>query len=254
MPTPPFIGMPRAVRAVVALALVTLAGVVVARYVRPVRIRPAPTAAVLVTFGDSETEGAGFAARPWPEVLAGRLRARGGGTPVAVVNAGLSGNRLLQDGYGPSGVKRFDGDVLARPGARWVTVLEGTNDLGFPGSVEPSAPRTTSEQLVDGYRQLARRAHAAGLKLYGVTLPPFEGAEGGYFAPDKEVVRQEVNVWIRTSGELDAVLDFDAALRNPRHPTRLRPEYDSGDHLHPNDAGHRAMGEAVDLRLFEEPA
>ncbi|MGZ6035460.1 MAG: SGNH/GDSL hydrolase family protein [Myxococcaceae bacterium] len=124
MPTPRFIGMPRAIRAVVAFALVTLAGVVAARYVRPVRIRTAPTSAVVVTFGDSLTEGTGFAAHPWPEVLAGRLRARGGGTPVSVVNAGLSGNRLLRDEYGPSGVKSFDGDVLARPGARWVTVLD----------------------------------------------------------------------------------------------------------------------------------
>lgn len=253
MPTPRLIGMSPAIWAGAALALLALAGVVVALYVRQVHDRPAPTAAVVVAFGDSLTEGGGFAAHPWPEVLAGRLRARGRGTRVAVVNAGISANRLLRDGYGPSGVKRFDGDVLARPGVRWVTVLEGTNDLGFPGSVEPTAPRATTEQLVDAYRQLAERAHAAGLKMYGATLPPFEGAEGGYFAPDKEVVRQEVNAWIRTSGTPDAVLDFDAALRDPLHPTRLRPAYDSGDHLHPNGAGHRAMAEAVDLRLFEEP-
>src|SRR5262249_52981160 len=135
-------------------------------------------------------------------------------------------------------------------GVRWVIVLEGINDLGYPGSVEPAAPRVTAEDLIGAYGQLIARANAAGVKIYGGTLLPFEGAASGYFAPDKETVRQAVNAWIRASRDLDGVVDFDAAVRDPGRPARLRPEYDDGDHLHLNAAGQRAMGEAVDLGLF----
>ena len=129
-------------------------------------------------------------------------------------------------------------------------MLEGINDLGFAGSVEPGAARVTAADLIGGYRQLIARARAAGVKIYGGTLLPFEGAASGYFAPDKELVRQAVNAWIRSSGELDGVVDFDAAVRDPGRPSRLHPDYDDGDHLHLNQAGHRALGEAVDLVLF----
>ncbi len=242
----------RSMRPVLALLVLALVGGALARYVAGVGAGARSTAAVVVTFGDSLTEGSGFT-HPWPEVLARRLRARGGQRPVTVVNAGIGGNRLLRDGYGESGLARFERDVLARPGVRWVTVLAGINDLGFPGGVEPDAPRVTAEELIAAHRQLIARAHAVGVKVYVGTLLPFEGTDSpGFFAPDKERARQAVNAWIRTSGEPDAVIDFEAITRDPDHPTRLRPAHDSGDHLHPNAAGHRAMGEAVDLGLFRD--
>jgi lysophospholipase L1-like esterase len=240
-----------AIRSLLGLLAVALVGGALARYALGVGAG-ARTSAVVVTFGDSLTAGSGSTGLPWPEVLAGRLRARGGVRNVAVVNAGIGGNRLLRDGYGQSGLARFERDVLARPGVRWVTVLAGINDLGFPGDVEPDAPRVTAEELIAAHRQLIARAHAAGLKIYLGTLLPFEGTDSpGFFAPDKERARQALTSWIRTSGEPDGVIDFDAATRDPEHPTRLHPAYDSGDHLHPNTVGHRAMGEAVELKLFE---
>ncbi|HET9037530.1 MAG TPA: SGNH/GDSL hydrolase family protein [Myxococcaceae bacterium] len=239
----------RALRPILAAALLALAGVAIARYVAAVGGRPQGTP-VVVAFGDSLTEGGGFVSRPWPAVLADRLQRRSGGGRVDVVNAGISGNRLLRDDFGPSGVRRFRRDALDRAGARWVIVLEGINDLGYAGSADPGAPPVTADELIAGFRQLIAQARGAGVKIYGGTLLPFEGAVGGYFAPDKERVRQAVNAWMRTSGELDAVIDFDAAVRDPDRPARLRPAYDTGDHLHLNAAGQRAMGEAVDLRLF----
>lgn len=235
--------------AILALALVLLAGVAIARYVAGVR-KPAPRTPVVVAFGDSLTDGGHFVSHPWPAVLAERIERQLGRGAVSVVNAGISGNRLLQDDFGPGGVRRFEHDAVRQPGVRWVIVLEGINDLGYAGSVEPEAPRVTARQLIDGYRQLVARAHAAGVKIYGGTLLPFEGASSGYFAPDKELERQAVNAWIRESGELDGVIDFDAAVRDPGRPARLRTDFDTGDHLHLNEAGHRAMGEAVDLGLL----
>ncbi|HET9157541.1 MAG TPA: SGNH/GDSL hydrolase family protein [Myxococcaceae bacterium] len=230
-------------------ALVLLAGVAIARYVAGVR-SPAQGAPVVVAFGDSLTEGDGSIPHPWPEVLAERLARQIGPGAPRVVNAGISGNRLLRDDFGASGLRRFERDALRRPGVRWVIVLEGINDLGYAGSVDRDAPRVTAEELIAGHRQLIARCRAAGVKIYGGTLLPFEGAGSGYFAPDKEVVRQTVNAWFRSSGELDGVVDFDAAVRDPLRPGRLRAEYDDGDHLHLNAAGQRAMGESVDLGLF----
>ena len=239
----------RTLAAILALALVVLAGVGVARYVAGVRSLAQRTP-VVVAFGDSLTDGGNFVSHPWPAVLAERLDRQSGHGAVRVVNAGISGNRLLADDLGASGVRRFERDALRQPGVRWVIVLEGINDLGYAGSVEPAAPRVTATEIIDGYRQLVARAHAAGVKIYGGTLLPFEGAASGYFAADKEVERQAINAWIRGSGELDGVVDFDAAVRDPGRPARLRPEFDTGDHLHLNEAGQRAMGEAVDLRLL----
>jgi lysophospholipase L1-like esterase len=233
-----------------ALAVAT-AGVAVSRYVSGMGGR-GHGSPVVVAFGDSLTEGGPSIPHPWPAALGERLARRSGAAAPRVVNAGISGNRLLRDDVGTSGLARFDRDALRRPGVRWVIVLEGINDLGFAGSVEPGAPRVTADELIGAYRQLIARARSAGVKIYGGTLLPFEGAASGYFAPDKEPVRQAVNVWIRESGELDGVVDFDAALRDPARPGRLRPEYDDGDHLHLNAAGHRAMGEAVDLGLFRD--
>ena len=238
-----------ALRPVLTAGLLALAAVALARYVVGVRGRWRDTP-VLVAFGDSLTEGGGGISRPWPVVLAERLTRRPDGSRVTVVNAGISGNRLLREGYGPSGLARFGDDGLHRPGVRSIIVLQGINDLGFAGSVEPGAARVTAEDVIGGYRQLIARARAAGVKIYGGTLLPFEGAGSGYFAPDKEPVRQAVNTWIRSSGELDGVVDFDAAVRDPGRPSRLRPDYDEGDHLHLNQAGHTALGQAVDLALF----
>jgi lysophospholipase L1-like esterase len=210
----------------------------------------------VVTLGDSITDGYGStvdANHRWPDFLAERLRARFGKKPISVVDQGISGNRLRKDIAGPNAQARFDRDVIAQTGVRWVTLLEGINDIGFPGAVDPAMPRTTAAEIIAAYKQLITRAHAAGLKIYGCTLTPFEGTIfPGYFAPDKEPVRQAVNEWIRHSGWFDAVIDFDKVIRDPSHPTRMLPAYDVGDHLHPNDAGYKAMADAVDLRLFRD--
>ena len=221
-----------------------------------VEVWTAKEADAVVTLGDSITDGYAStvdANHRWPDFLANRLRARHGHKPISVVDQGISGNRLRKDIAGPSAQERFDRDVIAQTGVRWVTLLEGINDIGFPGALDPATPRTTAAEIIAAYKQLITRAHAAGLKIYGCTLTPFEGTIfPGYFAPDKEPVREAVNDWIRSSGWFDAVIDFDKATRDPSHPTRLLPAYDSGDHLHPNDTGYKAMADAVDLGLFRD--
>jgi lysophospholipase L1-like esterase len=207
---------------------------------------PANTLAV-VTFGDSITDGArattDMNAR-WPDVLARRLAARRG-VPVAVLNAGISGNRLLGDGAGQSALARFDKDVLMQTGVTHVIVMEGINDIG----VARNNPSPTAADLIAAHRQLIERAHARGLRIYGATLTPFDGA--GYFTPEGEAKRQALNEWIRTSKAYDGVIDFDRVTRDPAVPTKFLTLHDSGDHLHPGDAGYQAMGEAVDLALFQ---
>jgi lysophospholipase L1-like esterase len=206
---------------------------------------PADTRAV-VTFGDSITDGARSTAdtnNRWPDQLARRLAAQRG-TRVAVLNAGISGNRVLGDGAGISALARFDKDVLMQTGATHVVVMEGINDIGVARSnATPSAA-----DLIAGHKQLIARAHARGLKIYGATLTPFEGA--GYFTPEGEAKRQALNEWIRTSNAYDGVIDFDKVTRDPAAPTKFAPAFDSGDHLHPGDVGYKAMGDAVDLALF----
>jgi lysophospholipase L1-like esterase len=166
-----------------------------------------------------------------------------------VINMGISGNRVLREGAGSSGLARFDRDVLSRPGARWVLLLLGINDIGFsaiPGL--PASEKATAEDIITGYRLLISRARQQGLSIIGATLTPFEGVNT--YTSAGEQMRQQINQWIRGSGQFDAVVDFDDATRDPAHPTRLRPEFDSGDHIHPNDAGNRAMADAIDLKLF----
>jgi lysophospholipase L1-like esterase len=201
----------------------------------------------LVAFGDSITDGARSTTdtnNRWPDVLAKRLAARKG-TPVAIMNAGISGNRVLGDGAGLSALARFDKDVLMQTGVTHVVVMEGINDIGGARS----NPSPSAADLIAAHKQLIERAKARGLKIYGATLTPFEGA--AYFTPEGEAKRQALNDWIRTSGAYDAVIDFDKATRDPAAPTKFLPAYDSGDHLHPNDAGYTAMGNAVDLALFK---
>jgi lysophospholipase L1-like esterase len=217
---------------------------------------PSDTTAV-VALGDSITNGFEStvdANRRWPNLLAERLQVSDEpAATVGVVNHGIDGNRLRTDGLGPSALTRFDRDVLATPGARFVVLLEGINDIGLPGVLNQPEQAVSAEQIIAGYQQLIDRAHDHGLKIFGGTLTPFEGTVfPGYFTPAGEDTRARVNDWIRTSGRFDAVIDFDAATRDPAHPTRLLPAYDSGDHLHPNDAGYAAMADAIDLRLFSE--
>ena len=211
-----------------------------------IEVESATAPDVIVAFGDSITEGTG--ALPdgpggWPERLAARLVKAG--RPWAVINAGIGGNRLLHQGSGPSGLERLDADALPPAGARCLILLEGVNDIGRP-SRPPYAHQTVSAgDLIAGYRQVIRRAHAAGLKAVLATVPPFEGAN--YFTPEGEAVRQAVNAWLRTQTEADGVVDFDVALRDPIAPSRLQANFHSGDWLHPSDAGYQAMAEAIPL-------
>jgi lysophospholipase L1-like esterase len=169
-----------------------------------------------------------------------------------VVDEGISGNRVLHDFIGPNALARLDRDVLVQSGAAWVIVLEGINDIGIPGAFGFANEQVSADEIIEGHKQVIARAHAQGLRIYGGTLTPFEGtAFPGYYSLEGEAKRQAVNRWIRTSGAYDAVIDFDAAVRDPAHPTRILPAYDCGDHLHPNDAGYAAMANAVDLRLFQ---
>ena len=219
----------------------------------------------IVALGDSITNGANTQANAnhrWPDLLAARLRAAR--SKHGVVNLGVSGNRLLHDPnppagdpaeayaayFGQSALRRFDRDVLAQPAAEYLIVLLGVNDLGHPGTAAPPSEVVSAEDIIGGHRQLIARAHQAGLRAYGATILPFRGDTLAFWTAENERKRGAVNQWIRTSGEYDAVIDFDAATRDPADPLRLRPAYDSGDHLHPNDAGMAAMAEAIPLRLF----
>jgi len=213
-----------------------------------VEVAAAPRVGVIAAFGDSITDGTRSTPdtnNRWPDHLARRV-----GTTFAVANVAIAGNRVLTEGNAPGGfggnagvnaLARFDRDVLAQPGVTHVVVMEGINDIG--------AAQAAVEDLIAAHRQLVERAHARGLKIYGATLTPYEGA--AYFSQEGEAKRKALNQWIRTSGMYDAVIDFEAVIRDPAAPTKMRAEFDSGDHLHPNDAGYKAMGEAVDLSLFK---
>ena len=216
-------------------------------FLSEVDVESARSAPVIVAFGDSITDG--YLATPgndhrWPDRLAERL-AREGPRGAAVVNAGIGGNRVLSGGpipiFGIAALARLDRDVLAVPGVTHLVVLEGINDIG--GKPTPSA-----EALIAGFRQIVARAHEHGVKVILGTILPYGGA--AYFRPDGEATRSSVNGWIRSQHEADGVVDFEAAVRDPTEPSRMRKELQSGDWLHPNDAGYRAMGEAVSLMLF----
>lgn len=217
---------------------------------------PASTRAIVV-MGDSIADGGGSTPdtnNRWPDHLARRLLAQGEGRGYAVANAGISGNRLLHDGDGASALARFDRDVLAWPNATHVILMLGINDIGWPGApnLAPASEDVSVEDIVGAYRQLITRARARDLKIFGATLTPFADTTiPKYFSPEKEAKRQAVNQWIRTAGAFDAAIDFDAVLRDPARPARLLPAYDSGDRLHPSDAGYKAMGEGIDLGLFK---
>jgi len=221
-------------------------------YLAEIDIGRTAAGATLVALGDSQTDGlrsSGSANRRWPDYLARRLQAAGGagGVPVGVVNRGISGNRLLGDAdsaplAGRDALERFDRDVLATGGVRYLVVLIGINDII---TVSSSSLPTLADAITAGYTRLVNRAHAAGIRVLGGTLLPFEGYT--WYSAARENVRQRVNAWIRTAGVFDAVADFDAAVRDPGRPTRMLAALDDDDHLHPNDAGYEAMSRAVPL-------
>ena len=211
-------------------------------YLCGVDVEAAPQAAAVAVLGDSITDGRGSPTDGngrWTDHLARRLH-EGGGTAVGVLNLGLGGNRMLNDGLGPNALARLDRDVLAQPGVRWLIVLEGINDLGTRSA--------TARDLIAGYEQIILRCHARGIRVYGGTILPCGGSF--YFRPRLEAARQEVNTWIRGSGRFDAVIDFDAATRDPEKPASLAAAVDGGDHLHPGAEGYRVMAGVVELRLF----
>jgi lysophospholipase L1-like esterase len=212
----------------------------------------------VVLFGDSITDGDSSTPNEnnrWPDILAERIVAAG--ADVAVLNEGISGARVLSDRMGTNALARFDEDVLTHPHADTVVVMMGINDIGWPDSVlvPEGEPAPSAEDIIAGYKQLIERAHAHGFKIIGATLTPFEdtfqgGPLEGYYNPEKEAKRQAVNDWIRNGGGFDAVIDFDEVAADPANPKHIKAEFDSGDHLHPNDAGYEAMANAVDLTLL----
>ena len=223
-----------------------------------VAVEAPATAAAVVALGDSITDGRGSTTNGndrWTDALARRFAAAH--LLVGVLNKGIGGGRVLLDGMGPSALARFDRDVLAPAGVRWLIVLEGINDLDVLTRDAPATPQAHAEivaNVIAGYEQIIARAHAHGIKVYGATILPDMG--GAYYHPDaaNEADRRAVNAWIRARGHFDSVIDFDAALRDTTNPAWLLPLYDSGDHLHPNPKGYQAMANAVSLALFGAPA
>jgi lysophospholipase L1-like esterase len=235
-----------------------------------VDVAASPRAAAIVAFGSSLTDGDGTTSDKnarWPNVLAERLhRDAAGKAEWSVLNEGIIGNRLLRDSpqagtpfggsLGQAGLTRFERDVLSQAGVKYVIVGLGINDIVFPGSLTPANEDVSAESIISGYRRLIARAHRKKIRIIGTTNSPFEDAflktpPVKFFSAEKEAVREKVNSWILTSGEFDAVVDLDQVLRDPDHPTRLLPAFDSGDHIHPNDAGNAAEANAMPTSLFE---
>ena len=218
-------------------------------FLNGVDVAAAKSPGALVILGDSITDGRGSTTNGntrWPDDLARRLRGNKRTKEIGVLNQGIGGNRLLRDGLGPNALARFDRDVLAQTGVRWLIVLEGVNDTGT------CAANCDLDQLardiLQAYQQIILRAHAHNIRVYGATTLPFGGSS--YATPETERARQAVNRWIRESGSFDAILDFDAATRDPQNPSRLTASNDSGDHLHPSSAGYQTMADSINLKLF----
>jgi lysophospholipase L1-like esterase len=215
-----------------------------------------PAAATIVAFGDSITDGHGATTNGddrWPDVLAARLQASPATRHLSVVNVGIGGNHLLTDGLGPNALARLDRDVFARPGAKAMLVLEAINDLGWLSRQDVRTPdqhKALVADLIAAYRQMILRAHGQGVRVIGCTVTPYVGSD--YYHPDavSEADRIALNTWIRTSGAFDAIVDFDAVIRDPAHPERMIAAYDSGDHLHPSAAGYKAMAAAIKLEAL----
>lgn len=205
--------------------------------------------AAIVTLGDSITDGRGSGTDKndrWPDDLARRLQADKAMADIAVLNEGIGGNCVLHGGLGPTAQARFNRDVLSQSGVRWLIVFEGVNDIG---TSRPSDSATVATNLIAAFEKFIEEAHAHHIRVYGATITPFGGSF--YDSPAHEAARETVNNWIRTGGKYDAVIDFDAVMRNPQNPSHLLPTADSGDHLHPNERGYRMMAAAINLKLFE---
>lgn len=215
-----------------------------------------PGVASIVALGDSITDGHASTTNGndrWPDALARRLQAALGPRALGVLNQGIGGNHLLTDGLGPNVLARFDRDVLAQAGVRYVIVLEGVNDLGAlarASNVTPADHASLLLRLEGAYEQIVVRAHAQGIKVIGATILPYVGSDYYNPSPSDEADRQALNQWIRAPGHFDAIVDLDKVMRDPGHPERLLPAYDCGDHLHPSPAGYRAMADAIPLSLF----
>jgi lysophospholipase L1-like esterase len=221
-------------------------------YLSGLLVQSSGAAGTVVAFGDSITDGVGAtvgADARWPNYLARRLDALAAPT-LGVADEGIGGNRVLTGARccGAGAEARFGRDALDQPGVRDIIVLEGINDIGFSAIIPHPGPDVSAAQIIAGYQQLIAEAHAKGLKIFGATLLPFQGA--GYYTAAGEATREAVNTWIRTSGAFDGVIDFDTVMRDTADPLRLNPAYDFGDHLHPNDAGYQAMADAVNLRML----
>jgi lysophospholipase L1-like esterase len=225
-----------------------------------VEVEAAAGAAAVVVLGDSITDGVGSTADRdvrWPDALAARLQANPATASIAVVNAGIAGNRILNDGrapyIGPSSLSRFDRDVLDVPGVRWIILLQGSNDVSAAEMLTTPEDRVSAGQIIEGMNALIRRARARGIAIVGATLLPNEGMKRPFTNTDAgREKRRAINDWIRTAGAFDAVIDFERVMSDPARPGWLRPAFDSGDHLHPNDAGFAAMAAAVDTTLFRD--
>jgi lysophospholipase L1-like esterase len=226
--------------------------------VSEIDVQAPPGTGAVVALGDSITDGHGATTNGndrWTDVLAERLQGTPSTRGIGVSNQGIGGNHLLTDGLGPNALSRFDRDVLSPTAVRWLIVFEGVNDLGGVarnGEVSPAEHAAMVSRIVAAYQQIIARAHSHGLRVFGATITPYVGSNYYHPGPLSEEDRQAVNQWIRAAGHFDAVIDFDSVVRDPKHPDRLLPAYDCGDHLHPSPAGYKAMGNAVPLALFAE--
>ena len=212
--------------------------------INTIDVKAPDSAAAVVIIGNSITDGRGSGTNKqnrWPDEMARRFLENPDTRQVAVLNQGIGGNCVLGSCLGPSALSRFERDVLGQNGVRWLIIFEGINDIGYGGP-------DVGERLIEAYQQMIHHAHTNGIFVYGATLLPMEGSS--YFSTDHEAARQTVNAWIRNGGQFDAVIDMDKALRDPADTLRLLPAADTGDHLHPNETGHRMMAETVDLTLF----
>ncbi|HVU48484.1 MAG TPA: SGNH/GDSL hydrolase family protein [Terracidiphilus sp.] len=224
--------------------------------VSAIDVQATPGAASVVALGDSITDGHGATTNGndrWTDVLARQLQQSPKTRNIGVSNQGIGGNHLLTDGLGPNVLARFDRDVLAPAGVRWLIVFEGVNDLGAlsrTGEATPAEHAALVQRMIGVYQQIIARAHAHGIRVIGATITPYVGSEYYHPAAANEADREAVNAWIRAAGHFDAVVDFDKVVRDPAQLDRLLPAFDCNDHLHPSPAGYKAMGEAVLLSLF----